>query len=126
MIRFTRALCRRPGPDFAAGLTTFDLSASGESAPDFATAGAQHDAYVAVLRAAGLVVDVLDDLPGFPDAHFVEDTAVVIGDHALVTRTGHESRRGEGAAVALLLGEHVRLHHARAPASGECRTAVPN
>ncbi|MCB1185331.1 hypothetical protein KDM41_18075 [bacterium] len=97
---FARALCRRPGPDFAAGQTTFDLAASGEAAPDFALATAQHAAYVAALAEAGLAVTVLDALPGFPDAHFVEDTAIVTPRVAVITRPGHPARRGEEESVA--------------------------
>ena len=103
MIRFTQALCRRPGPDFAAGLTTFDATAAGEAAPDFTLVRSQHDAYVAALQEAGLDVTVLEALPGFPDAHFVEDTAVVTPAVAVITRPGHAARRGEEESIAAAL-----------------------
>lgn len=80
-------------------------------------ARAQHAAYVDALAAGGFSILRVEPDETFPDCVFVEDTAVVVGDHALVTRTGHESRRGEGAAVAPILGAHVRLHHAQPPAT---------
>jgi dimethylargininase len=64
---------------------------------------AQHNAYVSNLRAAGCVVDVLPAVDDFPDSPFVEDTAVIIGGRALITRSAHPVRRGEAPAVASYL-----------------------
>src|SRR5213595_2381564 len=47
---------------------------------------AQHAAYADALRALGLEIEVLDPLPGFPDAYFVEDVAVVVPELAVVAR----------------------------------------
>jgi dimethylargininase len=77
----------------------------------------QHTAYVAALRAGGYEVARLDADEDHPDCLFVEDTAVVVGEHALITRLGHESRRGEVDPVADVLGRHVRLHRVQAPAT---------
>jgi dimethylargininase len=100
MPRFTHAICRRPGPDLAAGVTTADLGA-----PDHGLALVQFDAYVAALRSLGLLVTVLDPLPGFPDAHFVEDTAVMTPRIAVIARPGHPDRDGEQRAMAEVLQE---------------------
>ncbi len=94
----TRALCRRPGPEVARGLTTADLGA-----PDHERTLAQHDAYLTALRDCGLEVTVLDALPGHPDAHFVEDTAVITPRVAIVTRPGHPDRQGEEDSIAAAL-----------------------
>ena len=88
--RFSHAVCRRPGPDLGAGITTSDLGA-----PGFQLASTQFGRYVEVLRGFGLEVTVLDALPGFPDAHFVEDTAVVTPDTAVITHPGASARQGE-------------------------------
>lgn len=80
-------------------------------------ATSQHASYVAALEAGGYSIVRIDADDAHPDCLFVEDTAVVVGKHALVTRPGHESRRGEGDAVASLLRKHVRLHRATAPAT---------
>ena len=109
---FARALCRRPGPDFADGLTT-----AGLGRPDFDRMLAQHDAYVAALRALGLEVEVLEALPGFPDAYFVEDAALVFPGLAVVTRPGAPSRRDEAEALAPALARHRPLARLEAPAT---------
>ena len=76
---FTHAVCRRPGPDLGCGLTTSDLGD-----PDFALACEQFDQYVTALGECGLKVSVLEALDGHPDAHFVEDTAIVTPDLAVI------------------------------------------
>ena len=108
----TRAILRRPGPDFAAGLTTAGL---GE--PDPSRMLAQHAAYADALRALGLAVDVLDPLPGFPDAYFVEDVAVVVPELAVVARPGAPARRGEADAIVPVLARHRVLARLEHPAS---------
>jgi dimethylargininase len=67
---------------------------------------AQHAAYVAALAAAGLTVEMLDPLPGSPDAYFVEDTAVVTAELAVVTLPGAPARRGEVESIAVALARH--------------------
>ena len=101
---FSHAITRRPGPDLARGLTTADLGP-----PDSSRALVQHTAYVAALRDLGLAVTELPALPGHADACFVEDTAVVVPELAVVTRPGAPSRRGETASVAAVLAEHREL-----------------
>src|SRR3954462_11306270 len=103
----THAILRRPGPDFARGLTTGGL---GE--PDAARMLAQHTAYAGALQALGVEVEVLDALPGFPDAYFVEDVAVIVPQVAAVTRPGAASRLGEADAIVAAVARHrpvVRL-----------------
>ena len=97
----TRAILRRPGADFAAGLTAARLGA-----PDLALMLAQHAAYADALRAVGLEIEVLDPLPGFPDAYFVEDVAVVVPELAVVTRPGAPSRLGEADAIVAALARY--------------------
>src|SRR5687768_14181641 len=87
---FTRAIARRPGEDFAGGITTADLGM-----PEYGLIVRQHDAYMAVLRSLGLDVVVLEPLAGYPDAYFVEDTAVVTPEVAVITHPGALARRGE-------------------------------
>ena len=101
---FRRAIVRTPGPDAAAGLTT-----AGLGKPDLALLLAQHAAYIETLRGLGLEVEVLPASPGFPDAYFVEDAAVVLPEIAVLTRPGAPSRRGETASVESALARHRRL-----------------
>ena len=76
---FTHAITRKPGFDFADGLTTNDIDV-----PDYDLMQAQHVIYVNIMRSLGLMVLELDALPGYPDAYFVEDVAVVTPKVAIV------------------------------------------
>jgi dimethylargininase len=73
---------------------------------DLARARAEHDAYEAVLRELGCGVERLAAGPEMADSVFIEDTAVVLDELAVITRPGAASRRAETAAVA----EAVRRH----------------
>lgn len=74
-------------------------------APDFIDdARRQHAGYVAALESAGVVLERLETDENHPDAHFVEDTAVVVGETALICHLGREDRRGEELAAAERLG----------------------
>jgi dimethylargininase len=111
---FTRAILRRPGADFAEGLTTARLGA-----PDLGRMLAQHAAYADALRRRGLAVELLDPLPGFPDAYFVEDVAVVVPGLAVVTRPGAPSRLGEAEAIVPALARHREIARLEPPATLE-------
>lgn len=102
---FSRAILRRPGPDYAQGLTT----ATEPGRPDFARMQAQYQAYADALAGLGLALEVLDPLPGHPDAYFVEDAAVVVPELAVVSRPGAPSRRAEAEAMAPVLARHRPL-----------------
>lgn len=106
-MRFSKAIVRAPGASFADGLTT-----AGLGAPDLALALAQHAAYVEALRRCGLEVTSLPSDTEYPDSTFVEDTAVVTADWALVARPGAPSRQGEVEAIRAELS-------ARFPSLGE-------
>src|SRR5579862_2311448 len=87
---FTHAILRTPAPNLAQGLTT---AAAGP--PNFDLALVQHARYAEALRQAGLQTTVLNPLPEFPDAYFVEDVAVVTAELAVIARPGAAARRGE-------------------------------
>jgi dimethylargininase len=76
---------------------------------DVARAEVQHRAYVAALSALGVAVLVLPVDDGSPDSCFVEDTAVIAGSRALITRLGAPSRVGEERAVRAALGAHLEV-----------------
>ena len=69
----------------------------------------QHGAYVAELAALGLGIEWLAPLATHADGVFVEDTAVVLPEVAVVTRPGVASRREEVSTAAEALGTHRRL-----------------
>jgi dimethylargininase len=82
---------------------------------DVERAAAQHATYEDALARLGCTVVRLPDAPDLPDSVFVEDTAVVLEELAVITRPGAESRRGETSSVAAALGEHRRLACIEAP-----------
>eukprot|EP00527_Entomoneis_sp_CCMP2396_P006651 CAMPEP_0198145406 /NCGR_PEP_ID=MMETSP1443-20131203/23259_1 /TAXON_ID=186043 /ORGANISM="Entomoneis sp., Strain CCMP2396" /LENGTH=282 /DNA_ID=CAMNT_0043809047 /DNA_START=254 /DNA_END=1102 /DNA_ORIENTATION=- len=69
---------------------------------DMEKARQQHKTYISELRKVvpTLVLPALED---FPDCSFVEDTVVAIGNRALITNPGHESRRGEVDSIREVL-----------------------
>lgn len=73
------------------------------SAIDLERARSEHAAYEATLRAAGCRVQRLAAGAELADCVFIEDTAVVLDELAVVTRPGAASRRAEVPAVAAAL-----------------------
>jgi len=84
---------------------------------DIDVARAQHAAYEAALARLDVDVRRVAPAPDSPDAVFIEDTAVVFDELAVITRPGAEARRREVAAVAAALGPLRLLVHLAAPAT---------
>ena len=82
---------------------------------DAGLATAQHDAYERELAVLGCTVRRVPPAPECPDSVFVEDTAVVLDEVAVIARPGAESRRTETAGVAEALAEHRPLQYITAP-----------
>lgn len=101
MTQFTQAIVRLPGANYADGLTRVDLGV-----PSLARVMAQHERYCSVLRDCGLELTVLQADERYPDGTFVEDTAVLLPDAAMITRPGAESRQGEVIAIDGALRSH--------------------
>ena len=107
---FTHAIVRRPAETFNRGITTVNL---GE--PRYERALWQHRTYAQALKSIGLTVIELDPLPRYPDAHFVEDTAIVTPDVAIITNPGAKSRQGEEKSIAGILEPYRRIERIKAP-----------
>ena len=107
---FTKAIVRRPGPEFSDGITTASLGL-----PDYELALEQHARYREALEACGLELITLESEPDFPDCPFVEDTAVVTERVAVIARPGAERRRGEETAVAEILSAHRSIERIESP-----------
>jgi dimethylargininase len=84
---------------------------------DVARAAAEHAAYEQLLARLGMTVRHLPPEPDLPDGVFVEDTAVVLDDIAVITRPGAPSRRPETRSVEIVLGAHRPLARIRDPAT---------
>jgi dimethylargininase len=82
---------------------------------DLDRARAQHRAYERALASLGCRVERLPAEPDLPDAVFVEDTAVVVDELAVVTRPGAASRRPETPSMAAALSTYRRLATLTAP-----------
>lgn len=83
---------------------------------DPARAAEQHAEYERALQQAGLEVIRLPELSDDPDAVFVEDTAILLGSHAVITRPGAASRVGETDSTAAGLEPHFTVHRLAAGA----------
>ena len=99
-MRLTRALVRRPSPNFAEGLTRGEYGS-----PSYTLAKAQHERYCEELERCGLRLTRLSADAHHPDGTFVEDTAILTGRGAILTRPGEPSRRGEVGSVREALME---------------------
>jgi dimethylargininase len=84
---------------------------------DLDLARKQHRAYCETLRDLGLALIAIDPDDRFPDCCFVEDTAIVVGDKAIITRMGAQSRLGEEAEVRKRLETYKEIHEIRPPGS---------
>jgi dimethylargininase len=96
---FKNALVRIPGENFDEGLTTVDLGV-----PRFERVLKQHARYCEALRECGLAVTTLEADLRYPDSTFVEDTAVLTAQSAILTRPGARSREGEVEAIRESVG----------------------
>jgi dimethylargininase len=98
--KFTMAIVRMPSPTLSNGLTTSNLGR-----PDYSLFLTQHLSYTAVLRSLGLKILKLPSLPEFPDAHFIEDVAVITPEIAVIARPGAPERLGEIAHIRDILSD---------------------
>ena len=99
---FTRAVSPR--------LAECALTHLEREAIDVSRAILQHSAYEQALREAGFDVIRLPELADDPDAVFVEDTALLLGEHAVITCPGAPSRAGETESTAAGLEPYFTIH----------------
>src|SRR5919205_3317431 len=96
------AITREP----ARALDACELTYREREPIDAEAAARQHVSYCEALRACGARIVTLPRVDELPDSVFVEDTAIVLDEVAVLTRPGVESRRGE---VGLIESEVARL-----------------
>jgi dimethylargininase len=107
------ALTRKPSRLLQSGERTYVA----RDPIDVSHALAQHDVYRATLAVCGLDVHRLDDADAFPDGVFVEDTAVVLREVAIITRPGAAARRVEVSGIELALRAYRITERVTAPAT---------
>lgn len=114
---FTNVIVKKPCRAMINGITTADLGK-----PDYELALQQHAAYIEALRQCGLKVTVLEADEAYPDSCFVEDTAVLTREFALITNPGAPSRKGEIEAMVPVIKnfyDEERIEYIQAPGTLE-------
>jgi len=84
---------------------------------DVTIAQSQHHGYVQALKELGCAVLELPSEAELPDSVFVEDTAVVLPEVALITRPGADSRKPETESITHALRPYRELVFIESPAT---------
>jgi dimethylargininase len=101
------AITHVPSPALERGERTFVSRAP----IDFPLAQRQHGAYCTILADCGATVTTLDANLAHPDCVFVEDTALVLDEVAILARPGAPSRAAEPAGVEPELRRYREIRH---------------
>lgn len=112
--RAGRIALTREVPD---SITRCELTHCAREAIDVVRARTEHAAYERALTDLGFDVVRLPAAPDLPDSVFVEDTAVVLDEVAVLTRPGAISRRPEVATVCKTLAALRPVRTLEAPAT---------
>jgi dimethylargininase len=105
------AITRKVSP----AITRCELTHLDREPIDFELATVQHEAYERAVVALGSRVESLPAAPDLPDSVFVEDTAVVLDELAVMTRPGAASRRAEVASIERALARYRPIVSIEAP-----------
>jgi dimethylargininase len=109
------AITREPSPRMEAGERTY-----ADDAPiDAALALRQHEQYQAALRRCGARIVHLPGSRELPDCVFVEDTAIVLDEIAVLMSMGAASRRAEVPAIEAALREFRSLARVELPGTAD-------
>ena len=84
---------------------------------DLNIARVQHREYVQAVSSLGCEVVELPAEPDLPDSVFVEDTAVILPEVAVITRPGADSRKPETESIIRALEPLIPLVHLQEPAT---------
>ena len=96
--QFTHAIVRKPAKSINNGLRAVDIGK-----PNYDQMMLDHSDYVDALISAGAQIVELSPLEKYPDAQFVEDTALCLPEGVILMRPGAPSRLGEVEEIALKL-----------------------
>ena len=114
-MRFSRAIVREPGPSLIHGITTANLGV-----PDYSLALEEHRAYVQTLTECGLTVTTLPPDDHHPDSTFVEDTALLTPECAIIMRPGALARRDETIGMEnVIRGFFKKIERVEAPGTAD-------
>src|SRR5258706_5691032 len=87
---------------------------------DLKIAQRQHKEYVKALSQLGCQLIELPEEPNLPDSVFVEDTAFILPEVAVITRPGADLRKPENKTVAEALTHYPSLFLVTQPSSIDC------
>jgi dimethylargininase len=110
------AIVKRPASTLA---DRCELTFLQRSAISFDALERQHRAYREALQNAGADVVVLDADPALPDSVFVEDTAVVLDEIAVMAHPGAASRQAEPDRIEAEIARHRSIVRIAAPGTLE-------
>lgn len=94
-----------------------ELSFRNRQPIDVEKAVREHEEYCKLLRDHGLKVIELSVNKAYPDSTFIEDTAVVVDEIAVMANPGAESRRGEVEGIEPELAKYRKIAHIQSPAT---------
>ncbi len=109
----TIAITRRISPRF----NECELTHIKRAPINLDVARAQHQEYVNALAKVGCQIIELDEEPNLPDSVFVEDTAFILDEVAVITRPGADSRKPEIDSIIKVLAAYLPLVHVAKPAT---------
>jgi dimethylargininase len=75
----------------------------------------QHARYCDILEQLGITLIRIDPDERFPDCCFVEDTAIVVGDNAVISNMALKSRTGEEREVKRILSRYKNIYEINPP-----------
>ncbi len=97
------AIVRRPCKNIVNGITR-----ENQGPPNHSRAIKQHDSYIDALKNCGLEVTVIDENETFPDSVFIEDTAVLTKEFAIITNPSPKTRKEEIVGVIPTIKHHFK------------------
>ncbi|GEK35488.1 dimethylarginine dimethylaminohydrolase family protein [Kurthia sibirica] len=98
---FSSVIVKKPGKSYVEGLTTSNLGM-----PNYEELLIQHENYVKALEKCNVNIAYLEADENYPDSTFVEDTAVLTSEFAVLCNPGAASRNGEIVSMEKELLNH--------------------
>lgn len=98
-------------------IATCELTHLERTPIDLQIAREQHRQYENALKSIGCEVISLPEMPDLPDSVFVEDTAVILDEAAIITNPGAVSRKPEIDSIAEVLKDYRKLIWIESPAT---------
>lgn len=115
MPEMKRAIIRPPSKQFRKCISSHPLHGT----LDIQLALDQHKEYSRILEDLGLEIITLPADIKYPDSCFVEDTAIIHNNRAMITRMAKESRRGEEITIKSILAEFMDVNQILPPGTIE-------